>query len=436
MLVDSESLSASDIFLMFAALRVPSEIMFGEGQRDAIPAVARRYGTRAFVCADPYIAQGTEFAALLKRLVDAGVIALVFTDVVPDLPIATVANAVKKARAFGPDVLIGIGGGSSIDLAKVISALLAHEVDVRELYGEFQVPGPVLPIVAIPTTAGTGSEVTPVAVLTDPDIINKVGISSPYLIPSVAVCDPELTYSCPPSVTASSGADALAHCIEALTAIRRPPQANLLLKRVFVGRGELTDALAILGIRHLAAGLELAYLQPANAQARADVMFGALVGGLAFATAGTAAAHAIQYPVGALTHTPHGRGVGTLLPYVMEYNRGQCVPEMATIARLLGDYVDGSAEAGITEEAELAALAPRAVARLLGAVGIPADLAALGFPIDKVDWAAKQSIQAARLAENNPRPLDLASAKHILRAATEGNLAALSPSFTEARGQA
>jgi alcohol dehydrogenase class IV len=416
----------SDVYLMFAALRAPSEIMFGEGKRDAVAAVARRYGTRAFVCADPFIARGADFAVLMQRLSDLGVDTLVFTDVIPDLPIDTVADAVRQARAFVPDVLIGIGGGSSIDLAKVTSALLVHGGDVRALYGEFRVPGPVLPIIAVPTTAGTGSEATPVAVLTDPDRISKVGISSPHLIPRVAICDPELTYSCPPSVTASSGADALAHCIEALTAIRRPEQADVLLERVFVGRGELTDALAIVGIRHLAAGLELAYREPTNARARADVMFGSLVAGLAFATAGTAAAHAIQYPVGALTHTPHGLGVGTLLPYVMEFNRGECVPEMAVIARLLDGSADSPRTIGGAEEAELASTAPAAVARFLGAVGIPATLAELGFPAEKADWAASQAIQATRLAENNPRPLDLAGAKLIIRAAIDGDLSAAS----------
>jgi alcohol dehydrogenase len=407
---------------MFAALRAPSEIMFGEGKRAALPAVARRYGTRAFVCVDPFIAQGSEFATLLEALSNEGIDTHVFADVVPDLPVATVAVALERARNFEPDVLIGIGGGSSIDLAKITSALLTNRSHVRELYGEFKVLGPVLPIVAVPTTAGTGSEATPVAVLTDPERINKVGISSPYLIPSVAICDPELTYSCPPSVTASSGADALAHCIEALTAIRRPAHATVLLERVFVGRGELTDALAILGIRHLSSGLQTAYREPMHVQARADVMFGSLLAGLAFATAGTAAAHAIQYPVGAVTHTPHGVGVGTLLPFVMEFNREYCVPEMALIARLFDASPLAQQADQDQSEAELAARAPALVARFLGAVGIPSDLAALGFPSDKIDWAAEQAIQAARLAENNPRRLDLAAAKRILGAALDGNL--------------
>jgi alcohol dehydrogenase len=345
----------------------------------------------------------------------AGVKTFVFSDIVPDLPLEGINASVSAARTFEPDLLIAIGGGSSIDMAKVTAMLLAHGGSVRDYYGEFRVPGPILPVVAIPTTAGTGSEATPVAVVTDPERISKVGISSPFLIPRVALCDPELTYSCPPAVTASSGADALAHCIESFTAVRRAAQPGLTQERVFVGRGEITDGLASLGIRHLAKGLHAAYREPSNTAARADVMLGSLLAGLAFGTAGTAAAHAIQYPVGAFTHTPHGLGVGTLLPYVMEFNLGFCIPEMAAIARALG-------ETGSDSQA-LAAAAPRAVARLLGSVGIPASLADLGFPEDHIDWAAQQAVQAARLAENNPRPLTVDGARSILKAAHQGKLA-------------
>lgn len=413
-----------DLQSIFAALRAPSEILFGEGQRFTLPAIARRYGQRAFVCADPYIAAGEEFSRLIELVNAEGVQTFVFSDIVPDLPLEGINASVSAASGFMPDLIIAVGGGSSIDMAKVTATLLTHGGSARDYYGEFRVPGPILPVVAIPTTAGTGSEATPVAVVTDPERISKVGISSPFLIPAVALCDPELTYSCPPSVTASSGADALAHCIESLTAIRRPAHPGLTQERVFVGRGELTDALAGLGIGHLAKGLQRAYHAPEDASARADVMLGSLLAGLAFGTAGTAAAHAIQYPVGAFTHTPHGLGVGTLLPYVMEFNVTSCLPEMAKIAGMLGET--GS------DIGDLAGAAPAAVARFLGSIGIPASLAELGFPEDQIDWAAHQAVQAARLAENNPRPLTVDGARTILKAAHKGQLAKRPAAFSTA----
>ena len=137
------------------------------------------------------------------------------------MPVDTVAVCVEEARNFRPDMVIGIGGGSCLDLAKCAALLISHGGKLQDYYGEFKVPGPTLPVIAVPTTAGTGSEVTPVAVISDPDRTLKVGISSPHLIATAAICDPELTMTCPPSLTAIAGADALTHAIEAFTAVRR-----------------------------------------------------------------------------------------------------------------------------------------------------------------------------------------------------------------------
>ena len=158
--------------------------------------------------------------------------------------------------------MVGMGGGSCLDLAKAVAVLLTHGGEASDYYGELRVPGPVMPVVALPTTAGTGSEVTPVAVLTDPERVSKVGISSPHLIPHTAVCDPELTVGCPPALTASAGADALSHVIEAFTAVRRPVTAELATERVFVGKNELTDTYALLGVRLIAGSLQRAWSTP------------------------------------------------------------------------------------------------------------------------------------------------------------------------------
>jgi alcohol dehydrogenase len=303
-------------------------------------------------------------------------------------------------------------------MAKGVAVLLAHGGTPQDYYGEFRVPGPTLPLIALPTTAGTGSEVTPVAVLTDPERLSKVGISSPHLIPHTAVCDPELTYGSPPGLTASAGADALSHAVEAFTAIRRPPSADLSATRVFVGKNALADHYALLGIRLIDANLHRAWSDPGDTAAREAMMLAATAGGFALGTAGTAAAHAIQYPLGALTHTPHGAGVGALLPYVMEFNRSERIAEMADIARAMGIV-------GPQTDADLADAAIDRVAELLGSVGIPADLAGLGLTEADLPRTAELSLNATRLVENNPRRFDAEAAERIVRCAYGGDRASL-----------
>jgi alcohol dehydrogenase class IV len=400
----------------FAVLRLPREVLFGAGQRRSLGTVARRHGTRALVCTDARLAGDPAFAELLGLLAAAGLTVQVDATVEPDVPVASTAASAARARAFAPDLVIGVGGGSCLDLAKCVALLLTHGGQAQDYYGEYKIPGPVLPVIAVPTTAGTGSEVTPVAVLSDPDRALKVGISSPHLIPAAAICDPELTLTCPRGLSAVAGADALGHAIEAFTAIRRGPDAALPQERVFVGKSAFTDHFALLAIRLLNQSLERACAQGSDLAARSDVMLAATAAGMAFGTAGTAAAHAIQYPIGALTHTAHGLGVACMLPYVMAYNRAACVPEFAEIARAMG-------LAAASDEA-LADAAIARVVRLFAAIGLPANLQALGLPADKLAWTGQQALGIGRLINNNPRPLDAASMDRLLQAAFTGDLQA------------
>lgn len=412
---------------MFAALRGPSEINFGSGQRRALPHAVAGLGRRALICVDPHMEGTPELEELLHAIRDRDIAYRVFAEIVPELPTNSIAVAVEAAREHRAEVIVAIGGGSCIDLAKLVACMLAHGGDLHSYYGELAVPGPCLPVIAVPTTAGTGSEVTPVAVLTDTDRGSKVGISSPYLIPTVAICDPELTVSCPPVVTASAGADALAHCIEAYTANRRQPDGATMAERVFVGSSRLTDQLALVGIRTLAQGLHGAYQEPEDLRAREQVMYGALLGGLAFGTAGTAAAHALQYPIGAVTHTPHGTGVGLLLPYVMAFNHEERAEEYATIAGIfdpqsLGEQPSTGGGPPSTGGEQASTDAPHLVQNFLAAVGIPHQLADIGFPESKIDWAAQEALRSTRLVQNNPRDLTEQGAREILRAAASGTL--------------
>jgi alcohol dehydrogenase len=403
---------------LYAAIRLPREILFGKGQRAALATVAARHGARALVCTDERLAGTGVFSEIVGSLRAASIDVHIHDKVLPDVPRDSVGLCVDEVRSFSPDMVIGIGGGSCLDMAKCSSLLLTHGGDLQDYYGEFKVPGPILPVIAMPTTAGTGSEVTPVAVISDPDRTLKVGVSSPYLIPAAAICDPDLTLTCPPGLTAIAGADALTHAIEAFTAARRPGDAELAQRHVFIGKSALSDHFALLAIRLLGKSLEKACTDGSDEAARADVMMGALAAGCAFGTAGTAAAHAIQYPAGALTHTAHGLGVATMMPYVMTYNRPCAMDEMAEIAGALGLENAG----GGSEQMADAAIAE--IARLFKAIGITPTLAALGLSTEKLEWTAEQAVGIERLIKNNPRPLDSASMRRLVQAAYDGDLSA------------
>lgn len=402
---------------MFGALRLPRSILFGPGQRAALGSVAGHIGQRALLCTDQRQAAQPEFEAMLADLAAHGVETRVFDGTIPDLPLGSIESCVADLAETAFDMVIGIGGGSSMDMAKVVAVLLTHGGSPRDYYGEFAVPGPVLPLIAVPTTSGTGSEVTPVAVISDEERGAKIGIASPHLIPLVAICDPELTVTCPPSLTAISGADALTHAVEAFTTLARPLDPLMTEQHVFVGKNVLTDHFAKLAVANLFAYLERACRDGSDVEAREGVMLAALAAGCAFGTAGTAAAHALQYPVGNLTHTAHGAGVATLLPYVMQYNRSACPEAFADLADTIG------ITAGTLTERSQAFI--DAAAELLVRIGIPASLADLGLDAQQQDYVAEYSLNAARLIKNNPRPLDLTAMQAITRAAFTGDRASL-----------
>lgn len=401
---------------IFGALRLPASVVFGSGQRAGLGQMTAQIGKRALVCTDARMGQDAQFLAIVEDIKANGVEVRVYDRTEADLPMDGITACVAEYADYKPDVVLGVGGGSCMDMAKCVAVLLRHGGSLRDYYGENKIPGPVAPVIAVPTTAGTGSEVTPVAVIADTERGTKVGISSPYLIPRVAVCDPELTLTCPPGLTAVSGADALTHAIESFTAIRREATPGLTVTNVFVGKNVLSDTFGLLALKNIFAALRTAVKDGKNITAREQMMLASLAAGCAFGTAGTAAAHAIQYPVGNETHTPHGMGVALLMPYVMEFNRPSCVAAFAEIARAIGLSGDDEALSH-----ELIA----EVASLLKDIGIPVTLKDLGLPEDKQDWTAESAINAVRLVNNNPRKLDLDAIKAITRAAFSGDRAAL-----------
>jgi len=290
--------------------------------------------------------------------------------------------------------------------------VLAHGGSPRDYVGDDRIPGPVLPLICIPTTAGTGSEVSAAAVLTDTDSQIKVGILSNYLRPRAAVIDPLLTLSCPPKVTADSGIDALTHAIEAYTAIDNDhfplPQGE---RSVYQGRHPMGDMMAEKAITLIGRHLRQAVAYGQNPEARAGMSLGATLAGLAFSNVGVALVHAMEYPVGGAVHCSHGLGNGLLLPYVMRFNLPARVKEFAHIARLLGEDVDGLAVEAAAERAVTA------VERLRADIGVPQRLRELGVTEDQLRPFAEKTFSIQRILRVNPRPVTVEDIEAIFRAA-------------------
>jgi alcohol dehydrogenase len=404
----------------FGLLRLPAQVLVGAGCARAVAGLAASVGRRVFVCTDAVMAATEQFSALRGDLERAGLAVDVYADGVAELPLTTVDECLARARRADPDLVLGFGGGSSLDLAKVTALLLRHPGPLSGYYGENKVPGPVVPLLAVPTTAGTGSEVTPVAVVTDPGRALKVGVSSPYLIPTYAVCDPLLTYGCPPGVTAHAGIDAFAHAVESFTAARRAPSWGETLG-VFVGSNELTAPLSLRAAALIARSLPTAVKDPTDPDARTSMTYGSVCAGMAFGVAGTHLAHAVQYPVGAATSTPHGLGVGLLLPYALQLCRDARVPELAELARATG-VADGG------DPARDAQAMIEAVDGLRDTIGIPGTLAAIGVRRDQLDRLAEQAMTVTRLVQNTPVPVDAGTMRRFVEAAWSGDRMSLAAS--------
>ncbi|MDM5284830.1 hydroxyacid-oxoacid transhydrogenase [Peribacillus frigoritolerans] len=273
-------------------------IVFGNGAIGQLDSILQRLKAKnILLVTDPGIKNAGIVDRISSLLEQANYETVIYDQVVPEPPVDSAMDCYKFAKSqMDIDAVIGLGGGSSIDMAKIVALLVAHGGHPLDYYGgENQVPGPIAPLVAIPTTAGTGSEVTSVAVLTDVENNLKVGISDNYLRPTVALLDPELTLGLPAYVTACSGIDALSHAIEAYTA---KPSAYIQAEGsiLFQGSIPISDALAYRAIELIAKNLPLAVQQGSNLEARSNMLMGSLLAGMSFSNAGTAAAHCIGLP--------------------------------------------------------------------------------------------------------------------------------------------
>lgn len=319
-----------------------------------------------------------------------------FDQVKPEPEISIVEDCTRAYRAGGHDGLIGVGGGSAIDIAKGVAAFAGHEGPLAELFGVDLVKRKGPPLIAIPTTAGTGSEVTNVAIFSDKQAQLKKGIVSDYLLPDVALVSPLMTLTCPRSVTAASGVDALVHAIEAYLSVNASP---------------ITDAIALGAIKLIVKALPKAYANPSSLQARENMATASLMAGMAFGNAGVGAVHALAYPLGGRFNIAHGVSNALLLPYVMEWNKLACVERMRDIADAMGVRV------AHLSDRDAADLAVKAMADLCAAVEIPSGLRSFNVPEDAISAMAEEASKIDRLMRNNPRKLTAADIEKIYRAA-------------------
>ena len=331
--------------------------------------------------------------ASLKK---AGVAYGIFDGVEPDPRYEIVADCVDMVEEEKAELLIGLGGGSSIDITKTTAVMVTNDGPISEYFGIDLIPNPGLPTIMVPTTAGTGSEVTPIAILSDEGEKLKKGIVSPYMYPSAGILDPELTIGLPPHVTAATGMDALIHAIEAYTSINATG---------------MTDMYCMRAMELIYNNLRIAYAKGDNIEARSAMMEGAFLAGIGFANAGVTAVHAFAYPIGAEFHIPHGVANTLMLPHVIRFNVLGNLPKFAALAKPFGISTEGLDDLQIVDRVIAA------IDRLAGDLRVPRHLADFGVKEKDVLMLAEGAMKVTRLLANNPRTLYLEDAKAIYKAA-------------------
>ena len=366
-------------------IMLPGKVCFGIGVQDNVGEEAAKLGAkRALIVTDPGVYKAGLTDGVKARLSEVNISVDIFSEVEPEPTLLRLDAAAKELGKQKYDLLVAVGGGSSIDTAKALSVIFVHGGKGRNYIGINKVPGPGIPIITMPTTSGTGSEVTKAAVFGDTETQSKFGIQSPYIYARVAITDPALTYSCPPKITAATGIDALAHAIEAYTSNKA---------------STFTDALQTEAVRLISGSLGDVVKDGSDKKARRDMSEGSLFGGFGIAHAGGAAAHALCYPLGSRFHNPHGILVGVLLPYVMEQNIPANPAKYAKIAELMG--VDTT---GMSLE-EAAGESVGAVRTLAADIGIPQRVRDVGVPREALESLAEASMKVTRLLNNNPKKL-------------------------------
>jgi alcohol dehydrogenase class IV len=375
------------------SLRSPHLILAGVNSLERLGDEAKAVeAKKALLVTDKGVVEsgiGERVQALLKK---EGIEIDIFNEVIPDPDIGCAEACIEMAKSERYELILGVGGGSSMDIASVASVMSTNPGRIQDYLGINLVKKPGIPTILIPTTAGTGAEVTPNAILTDVEAKLKKAIVSPYILPRVAIVDPLLSLSMPPPVTSSSGIDALTHAIESYTSNNATVLTDLFAK----------EAIMLIG-----RSLRTAVANGNNLQARYDMSIGSLYAGIALANAGVTAVHALAYPLGGQFNVAHGIANGLLLPYVMEFNVLGDIPKFAQIAQLLGEKVE---PLPLLEQAHRAANTVKAIYKDLK---IPQSLTELKVPKEAIPGMAKAAMNVTRLMGNNPREMAVEDVERI-----------------------
>jgi alcohol dehydrogenase class IV len=365
--------------------KAPSVIVNGPGASKEAGTIGKGIGRKALIVTDTALEQKGVLNEIKNSLETAGLVYSVYNKVVNEPTMAHAEEGLKVFKESGADFLIAVGGGSPIDAAKAVAALATNPGrKITEFMGPNKIPNPGAPLIAIPTTAGTGSEVTQFTIITDTDRDVKMLIASPMIMPKAALVDPLLTLSMPQNITMATGLDALTHAIEAYVSVKAHP---------------LTDTLALQAIRIIAGNLRQAWSNGDNVEARTQMLVGSLHAGLAFSNASVALVHGMARPIGAYFHVPHGVSNAALLPIVIEFSIPGNPRRYAEIAEAMGEVTDG------LSLLDAAYLAAEAVERLNEDLKVPT-LEELGVDEEKfnglVEKMAEDAI-ASGSPGNNPR---------------------------------
>ncbi len=332
---------------------------------------------------------------LQNKLAEKSINTLIDTSIIAEPSFSDFEKLMQSVSLFNPDIVIGIGGGSVLDIAKLVAAQLDNVQQLKDYIGIGLLSGRKKKLICLPATSGTGSEVSPNAILVDDSDNQKKGIISPYLIPDIVYVDPLLTLSVPPSITAATGLDALTHCLEAYTNKFAQP---------------FIDMYAFEGMKLIASNIVTAVNEPNNIDAREKVAMGSLLGGFCLGPVNTAGVHALSYPLGSMFHLAHGLSNALLLPYVMEYNILATPKKYANVAIALGCNFE-------VDDITTAKNGVEKIKELITQCGIPATLKEVNVPESAIPQMAKDAMKIQRLLKNNPREITEQDAIEIYKAA-------------------
>jgi len=361
------------------------KIVFGNGELLKLAGHIRDlHAKNPLVVIDKNLAKTNLIEKIEKILLPEGIKFTMYDKVEPEPPIELADEGAKLAVKNKCDIVIGVGGGSAMDVAKAIAVITTNKGAAVDYLGLNKVPNPGLPKIMIPTTAGTGSEVTFTAVFVRKNLKKKEGMNSPYLYPELALLDPELTLSLPPAPTAHTGLDALCHAIESYTSVNSSPMSEMFS----------LEAIAL-----IAENLRTCVHDGRNIVAREKMLLGSLYAGMGLANAGVTAVHSLSYPLGGKYGVGHGLANTMMLPAVMAFNLPAALEKFTDIAVAMGEYVDG------LPEREAAYLALEAVEALIEDCGIHATLAQFGIKEKDFPALADVALTVARPLENNPRKI-------------------------------